>query len=377
VSSDDFMMGRMTRAQVLRRAAALGLGVSSLPVLAACGSDDSAPASTASGSAAAGPPAAADVKGNIVLLNYPGWMGPKTVPGFQSAYPGTKVKQTAAGFESLSGVAQAVAQNPSAYDVMLAVTDQCQQLQAGGFVLEVDDKVVPNMKNVDERIRKLYPWGVAADTGAIGIGYRKDLVKEPIRSWGDFWKLVPKYSKKVVMVGVDRDVIGSALLYLGKDGNSTSGDDLAAAKKAVLDLKPHVRAFKVTDVAKTMLQGSAVLTMGYNYETAAAAAKNPNIEFVVPEEGVIGWVEGFIGISKTDNVPTVEAFLNYLGEPKVLAAHTNTVFAGGVSSAAKAFTDKALLAPAYDLPQNATILKFLGADGVKLWNKTWSQIQAA
>src|SRR5689334_14053669 len=105
----------MTRAEVLRRAAAMGVGVSSLGILGACGNNSTAPGGTSGGSAATGgPPAAADVKGNIVLLNYPGWIGPHTVSGFERKYPGTKVKETASGFESLSGVAQSVAQNPQA-----------------------------------------------------------------------------------------------------------------------------------------------------------------------------------------------------------------------------------------------------------------------
>jgi len=369
----------MTRGQLLRRTAAMGLGVSSLGLLSACGSDSTAPASSAStgGAAAAGPPSAADVTGTIVLLNYPGWIAPTTIPGFQSKYPGTKVKQTAAGFESLSGVAQSVAQNPTAYDVMLASNDICAQLEAGGFVLKVDEKTVPNLASNDERIRQIYPWGIATDSATIGIGYRKDLVKEPVQTWDDFWQLVPRYSGKVVMNGVDRDVIGNTLIYLGKDGNSTNPDDLAAAKDALVKIKPHVRAFKVTNIAQSLLNGTAALTMGYNYETAAAAEKNPNIVFVAPEEGVMGYVEGFIGISKTDNVPTVEAFLNYAGEPKALGAMANTIIANGTSRAAKPFMDKGLRGPEFDLAENATLLKFLGADGVKLWNETWSEIQAA
>lgn len=372
MSSEELLVSPMTRAQMLRRAAAAGLGLTGLGALAGCGNG-----ATTGAVGTAGPPAAADVKGTITLLNYPGWMGPATIPGFERKYPGAHVRQTAAGFESLSGVAENVAANPTAYDVMLAVTDQCEQLTAGGLVLKVDERSVPAMANVDARIRKLYPWGVAADTGAIGIGYRKDVVKEPIRSWGDFWKLVPKYSNRVVIVDVDRDALGSALLYLGKDANSTSAKDLAAAKQALLQLKPHVLAFKVTDVAKSLLDGSAALTMGYNYETAAAAAKNPNIAFVAPQEGTVGWVEGFIGISKTGNPDTVEAFLNWLGQPRVLAAHTNATMAGGVARAAAPYTDRALLAPAYQLPANASILRFLGADGVKLWAQTWAELKAA
>ncbi|MBS1886157.1 MAG: extracellular solute-binding protein [Actinobacteria bacterium] len=364
----------MTRAQVLKRAAAAGIGVSGLALLAGCGSSGGGSATTSGGG---GLPAAKDVTGSITLLNYPGWIAPKAIPNFEKKYPNAHIKQTAAGFESLAGVAEAVASNPIAYNVMLATTDQSEQLEAGGFVLPVDDESVPNLKNIDPRIRKIFPWGVAADTGAIGIGYRKDLVKEPVHTWADFWKLVPKYSEEVVMVDVDVDVLGSALIYLGKNGNSTNRSDLEEARDAVIELKPHVLAFKVTNIAQTLLEGSAALTMGYNYETAVAALENPNVVFVAPPEGVIGWVEGFIGLSKAGNPDTVKAFLNSYAEPKTLAEHTEATTAGGVSQAAAKYTNKKFLSPAFELPANATIEKFLGAEGVKLYSEIWSEVKAA
>ena len=80
---------------------------------------------------------------------------------------------------------------------------------------------------------------------------------------------------------------------------------------------------------------------------------------------------------KTDNPDTVKGFLNYLGEPKVLAAHTDTTLGGPVSQAAAKYTEKQLLTPASDIPDNATQIRFLGADGVKLWSRAWNEIQSA
>ena len=91
----------------------------------------------------------------------------------------------------------------------------------------------------------------------------------------------------------------------------------------------------------------------------------------------MGYVEGFIGLSKAGNPDTVKAFLNSYAEPKTLAEHTETTTAGGVSQAAAKYTNKKFLSPAFELPAHATIEKFLGAEGVKLYSEIWSEVKAA
>jgi spermidine/putrescine-binding protein len=362
-----------TRRSFLQRSALASLAVAGgSALLSACGSDGEEP----SDSKFSSPPAESDVTGTAVYLNYPGWIGSDNIAEFSKKYPEAKIKQTAAGFESLSGVAATVAQNPKAYDMLLASGDIAEQLEAGNFVLPIDAESVPQLEAVNPKIRELFPWGMPIDTGVIGIGYRKDLVSETIETWADFWEVVPKYSGKVVIVGVDRSALGSALIYKGYDGNSSDADELAEATDALLELKPHVQAFKVANIAQSLLDGSAAITMGYHYETAAAASKNADIVFVAPPEGVVGYIEGIVGVSQTDAPEVTLAFLNFMMEPENYANFVNTTSAARTSDAADDLIEEHLLTPAFDFPDNVQVFKFLGSDGTKAFSRAWSEVQA-
>jgi len=364
----------MNRRLMMQRSALAALGLTgAASLLSACGGDGGSKPSAGPSSA----PAPAQVTGTAIYLNYPDWIGKNNIADFQKKYPGAEIKQTASGFESLSGVAQTVAQNPGAYDMLLGSCDIAEQLKAGNFVLPIDDKNVPGLSLVTPRIRELFPYGMPLDTGFTGIGYRKDVVKEKITGWADFWNLAPKYSRRVVMLGVDRAALGAALLYKGFDSQSTDPTQLEQARDAILAIKPHVLAFKVTGLGQSLLNNEADLVMAYNYEIAAAMQSDPNIGFVTPDDGTVGFVEGVIGVSQTDVPDVTRAFMDFMIQPTSYADFVNTTNSARTSTAADNLINKPLLAPILDLPANAQMLKFLGAEGTSAVNHAWSGVQAS
>jgi len=361
------------RRTLLRRGAATALAVAAgSSLLAACGEDSTRPTAHASA-----PPPPSKIRGTAVYLNYPGWIGPDNVSKFHAKYANARVKQTASGFDSLGGVAQTVAQNPKAYDMLLGDTVIAGQLAAGKLLLPVDEQNVPALSTVDPRARELFPEGMPLDSDTVGIGYRKDIVKEEIRGWDDFWRLAPSYSGKVVVSGIDRYALGCALIREGLDANSKDPADLAKAQAAMIELKRHVLAFKVSDLARPLQNGSAVMSMGLSYEVAAAMQKDPNIGWVFPEEGTIATIEGILGVAATDVPDVVRAFMDFEMQPENYADFIKETSAPHISKAVEPLLPNWLNGSIFEIPENATIIKFVGAEATKLYNTVWSQVQSA
>ncbi len=367
MTPDDLGERLLSRRKLLLRGATIGATLPLANVLAACGGGSSG-SSTAGGSTSA---ARGPLSGTAVFLNTPGWIGPHTIRDFEHLHPGVTITERAENYTASSGPAEQVAQNPSAYDFMLLDPAGIGQLDAGGFVTQVDYANIPNYQRIIPRIAKEMPFGIPTDTGQVGIAYRADKVKEPIKSWADFWAAVPKYSGQVVFVDFDRDVIGNTLLYLGYDINSKDPAQLDKVKQALLQLKPHIKAFKVIGVGDTLVSGDAVLTMGYDYETAAAMKRNPNIKWVVPEEGMTGYVEGWIALTNgKDKLGVIEPFMNYQLSPGPYAAFLKvtsapSVMKGTNPNAITQFSDK------------THVYKFLGADGIRLYSEVWNEVKSA
>ena len=374
----------LTRRRLLRRAGGIAALAAMPGILAACGSDDgSSTTSTASGASTTTPKkVAGKVAGTITMMNYPDWIGSTEVKTFEAAFPGAKVKQVSGLTE---GAAQAIAQinqNKDSYDMSLGAMAVAGQLAAAKLLAPVDVANVPSLAKVPEVFRQAYPWGVPVDLGKTGFAYRKDLISERPTSWADLWKLAPKYSGKITFIKYDVDVLGSALKYLNLSVNSADAGELGKAKDALLEIKPHLRAFLPTDFLKPLQQGTAVIAMDYDYDVALGQAKNDNIVWVAPEEGTPAYLDGWMALKGSKNLATVYAFMEHHLDPKVYANYINTIGSAYVYPDAEPYIKKAIKdnpSLKYDPDQLKTVEfeKFISPEGSALRAKTWEQVLAA
>jgi len=369
----------LSRRQLLRRAAQLGVGVPAAGwLLAACGGSSASSSGGTTGGAASAP---AKVEGTAILHNYAGWMGKDNIKHFRAQYPGANIKQVTAGDISSSATAQTLKANPDAYDFALGDQAFVGQALAADIIQDVDFDKVPNIANVDAKFHEAFSHGVPTDYGKVGIGYRKDMVSEPIASWADLWSLAPKYSGKIVFLDFDRDTIGSALRYKGFSGNTQDESELEQAKQALIDIKPHLLAIKGYDVAASLVKGDAAIVMDWDYDVALGQGQDPNIEWVLPEEGAMAYLEGWSVIKGTDNLDLVHAFMNFFLQPKEYADFVNTTGTAYVMDAATPYINASISENSALIVDPATLEKvefenFLG-EATALYSKAWDEFKSA
>jgi spermidine/putrescine transport system substrate-binding protein len=348
-------------------------------LLAACGdSEEPSGAAKASGT----PKPAAELEGEITFVNYPDWIGADEVSGFEAKYPNVKIKQVATPSGGSAAQAAQINQNRDAYDMALAGDVLGKHLELADVIEPVDFSRIPNVEQVPQAFRDAFPWGIPTDLGKVGIGYRKDLVKEPITSWAQLWELAPQYSRKIIFTDYDVDILGAALLSRGYGVNATEPSELDAAKQALLDIKPHLQAFRSSDVTKPMLQGSAAITVAYDYDIGAAQAENDNVVWVSPEEGMPAYLDGWVAIKGTEVLDEVTAFMDYHLQPEVYADFINTTGSAYLLPAAEPHIKKAIKNnPALKYDEDAIgsvdFEQFLPPETVKLRNRIWEEIKAA
>jgi spermidine/putrescine transport system substrate-binding protein len=370
---------RINRRRFLRDASYLAVTPAILGgVATACGGS-----SSSSGSSGSSSVDAASLSGTVHFVNYPDWIGKGEYNAFHANYPAVTIKEVAGMVNG--GDAATVAQihsNPGAYDMVLGSVI-VQELNAGGLWQAPDFSQIPNLNQVPEFFRTNFKWGIPTDYGRVGLSYRKDLISEQPSSWQDLWDLAPKYSGKITMPDFDTDVLGVALLLNGFGINSADPTELNKAKESLIEIKPHLQAFLATDYAKPLAEGSAVMAVCYDYAVSAARAKNKDIEWVIPEEGVPGYIEGWAPIKGTKLLPEVETFMNFHLEPKNYANFVNTLNIGpSILPAAVQYVHPAIandpvlvLKPGdYDKLQNEL---YISPEATKLRNDIWEEVKAA
>jgi spermidine/putrescine transport system substrate-binding protein len=363
----------VSRRALLARAAQLGIG---LPVagslLAACGSSSSG----SSASKAAG----GSLTGTIVLNNYPDWIGPHEISTFEKLHPGARVKQVTNATSSSAEVVLAF--KSGQYDLLLSDTTDTGQAHAAGVLEPLDFSKIPNVANVTQSFRKAYPYGIPTDYGKVGIGYRPDIVGEKITSWHDVWRLAPKFSGQIVFIDLERDCMGSTLKYLGYSSNSTNPDQLNACKNALIQIKPHLKAFLNTNVGQGLINGSTAIAMDWDYDVAVNKQQQPKIEWVAPTEGMHAYLEGFAAAKGTSHLDLVQEFMNFLLEPKEYAQFVNATGTAYLVPKATPYIKKSISKNPILVPKQSVVSKvefdrYLGAAGTTLWANTWQEVKAA
>ena len=300
-----------------------------------------APASSSSTSASPGP-----VTGTIQFSNYPGWIGSHTIADFHKAYPQANVHVDADESSFTSALPKIKAQ-PGIYDMALASTYEVQRAILLGVVDPMNFSAMPNTKLIDPKflstpVNQKAQYFVPTDYGKYGVGVRTDLVTEQITSWKDVFALAPKYSGKMYWYDFPKDIITVGLLALGYPANDTNQQHIIAAGKKLQSIKSDMGNLGTNGIAAALLNGSAAISVTYDYDVYAAAQKNKNIKWIVPSEGVPAYLEGWVALKGGGHLATVEAFMNFALQPRLYADFINENDAAGVMAAADRYLPKAL-----------------------------------
>ena len=370
------MASRLTRGRLLANGARGAAGLAGISALAAaCGS------SSSSGSSATSSGTAAALSGTINLLTYADWIGAHEYANFAKENPGVKVHEVADTTSSTRGKVVLLRQNPGAYDMLLLGLAAVPDIEAApSLVAPTTEAEVPNLKLIPAKFREQYTSGIPTDYGKIGFAYRNDLMSERPTTWAEVWQLAPKYSGKIIFLDVMEDCMGNTLIMLGHDGNSKVESEIDAARDKLLEIKPHLQALTYSDVAKPLVQGTAVLAMDWDFDIANARRKQKNITWVSPEEGMMAYLEGWTALNDSKHLPEVYAFMNFHLEPKNYADFVNTTGTAYLEPAATKLIDKKISTdPILSIdPATVSRLTFEKTKGeaTELWTTAWDEVHA-
>ncbi|HQY13692.1 MAG: spermidine/putrescine ABC transporter substrate-binding protein [Actinobacteria bacterium] len=360
---------------------ALAAVATPLAFLAACGDDEE------EGSGGTQPggstPSTADgsptLTGTVNFLNFTGWSGPTTYADFAAAFPGATVNEIA--WASNDDTISKAKGRAGDIDVVLVDGTTFPRLTALGVLAELGD--LPNMQYVADQY-KGNSWDpenksfAPTDHGRTGIIYRKDLVPAPPTSWAEFFAMAPQYSGKVAMLDYQGSVIDNVLVMLGKPVGSTDEADLAAVLEVLTTVKPHLLAIS-TEVGKAVAAGDAVMAMCDAYDAQLALTTNPDVAFVDPSEGQVGYLEGLAILDGPRN-DLARAFVDFFLAPENYAAFINNVASPYVqpdnAGIDPVLTESPVINPSAAVVAKLSYHVFLGDDQPK-FDAVWDAFKAA
>ena len=329
---------------------------------------------------------AAELGGTLHYYNWADYVNPETYPAFTKE-TGVKIKKDF--FVSNEELQAKLQGGATGFDLAAPTGYMVQILAEAGLLEELDKSQLPTVaKNIDPQFTKLPydpqdKWSVAKDWGTTGFMYRTDMVKEKPTSWQDFVDLAKgPYSGKVTLLDGIPECVGSMLVMLGYSFNSEDEGEIDEAKQQLIELKPHVLAITSTEYKQMLIDGKAVMALGWNGDGAAVAAKKP-AEYVVAEEGGEFWVDAYVIPKGAKNPTAAHAWIDYVYDPEHNALETEFTYYGSPLK-------RELMEPVLDpkvfknddvFPPEDTLEKMepnsVSPEGTKLRDRAWTEFKAA
>ncbi|ONT84233.1 polyamine ABC transporter substrate-binding protein, partial [Burkholderia cenocepacia] len=290
----------------------------------------------------ASPSAHAD---ELNVYNWSDYIAPDTIPNFQKQ-TGIHVKYD--NYDSDDTLQAKLLAGSSGYDIVVPTSNyMAKQIQAGVYQ-KLDKSKIPNLANLDPLLMKMIAdadpgnqYGVPWAYGTDGIGYNVQAVKKALgdKAPVDSWALVfdPANMEKLKGCGVSFldqavDVFAATLQYMGKDPNSKNPGDYQAAFEVLKKVRPYITQFNSSGYINDLANNDVCVALGWSgdigiaHRRSSEAKRSYDIKFANPKEGGLLWFDVMVIPKDAPHPEAAMKWINYVSDPKVNAAITNTVF---------------------------------------------------
>jgi spermidine/putrescine transport system substrate-binding protein len=319
-------------------------------------------------------------------LNFYNWdtyIGETTLDDFKTAN-GIDVKMDLFG-DNDELFAKLKEGNPG-YDVIVPSNDFVERMIAAKMLIRLDHAKIPNMANLQSAFLDVgfdpgrqfsmpYMWGT------MGIGYRKSKTDGVPDSWK--WLLdSDRYKGKCALLSEAVGVLGVTFKYMGHPFNTRDPKIIKAAEALLIKQKPNIKLFAPDNGQDLLLSGEVDLTMEWNGDILQVMGEDPDLSYVVPKEGSVVWEDTLAIPTGAPHPENAHRFINFLLKAQAGAGIAKVIQYATPNAAAKALMPESYTKNPAIFPSDETLAAceaavYQGPEVVRLYDETWTRIQAA
>ena len=348
---------------------------------------------------AAGAGAAAEEK-RLFIYNWSDFIGRNTIADFEKA---TGIKVVYDLYDAEETMEARLMAGGSGYDIVTASTNFFGREIKAGVYAPLDKSRLPNLANLDPHVLEIQApydpggrYAVPYMHAINGFAYNVDMIKArmpdaPLQSLDMIFKpeIIAKFADcGVTFLDSAEDVVELALKYLKLDPNTTNPDDFKAAERLLMKVRPYVRAFDSTEFMNGLANREICIAMSWSSDYANSRARaravgvELNLAFTVPAEGANRNFSSLLIPAGAPHPENAHRFINYMLEPRVIAAVTNEIFYGNDNLATRPFIDPHILAdptlyPTPDIEARLYMSAEMSPATQRIMTRTWTRIKTA
>jgi putrescine transport system substrate-binding protein len=321
-------------------------------------------------------PFAASAQDQVVnVYNWSDYVGDGVLDDFTKE---TGIKVVYDVYDSMEMMETKLLAGGSGYDVIVPTDRNLARLIQAGVVQPLDKSKIPNLqyqwKEIADRLETYDPGLEHAANymwGTTGIGYNVDKIKErmadaPLDSWAMIFD--PAVISRFADCGVQvldsaDDMLPAALNYLGLPPDSKDSADLQKAGDLLKSIRPHIQKFHSSEYINALANGDICLAVGYSGDVlqardrAAEADNGVTVDYSIPKEGALMWLDSFAIPADAPHVDAALAFINFMLKPEIAARNSNYVYYANGNKGSQQYLNEDVIGDKAIYPDEATIAK--------------------
>jgi spermidine/putrescine-binding protein len=313
------------------------------------------------------------------IYNWSDYIDDRTIPLFQAQ---SNIRVNYDVYSSNEDLLAKLRAGPTSYDIVVPTSWFVPTYLKLGLIEPLPQDLIPNLTNLDREFvktdydpgnRYTVPW----QWGTTGVGYNRAKVPGgKVDSWGALFDPAAPMAGHVSLLREVTDLIGSVLIYLGRNPNSIEQRDLDDVVKLVRSLKPKLKGFSSDTYIDELAANETWLAQGWSGDVFQAQDQNQDVSYAIPREGSLRFVDVMCIPKGAPHPANAARFMNYVLHPKVQARISKYVSYGTPVSLAKPLLPPDQTKDPSIYPPASTKLSIVTLTGQKLerWQAAYDRI---
>ena len=322
----------------------------------------------------------AQAGGNLFIYNWTDYTAPKLIEKFEAE---TGIKVTVDTYDSNETLLAKMKAGGGGYDIVVISSDFVPIFIDEHLIQQIDASKLPDYGNIDKRWQSPawdrgnrytipFGWGITA------YAVNTKFVHEPAVSLRLLFEPPPEAKGKVGMLSAPTEVMSLAELYLGMPPCQTDVVHMKQVYELLEKQAPSVKVYASDGIIERLSSQDTWIQQVWNGDAARARLNNPDVHYVFPKEGGVGWMDNLAIPAGAKDPDNARAFVAFMLKPENSALSANfTHYASPIEGAQRYLDDEMKTAPELRVPAgfNIVFTPTCPEPAIKLIDRVWTRLR--
>lgn len=261
---------------------------------------------------------AAHAEGQLNLYVWAESIAPELITAFEQEYD---VKVNIDSFTSNEDMLTKLQAGASGYDLAMASQHFVRILIDEGLIQNFGANQLDAWANVSDQWKNQWwdetgEYAMPMSYGSASFVINRDEYDGPADSLSYFFEPDGELAGRIAMLSYPDEVVGAAQLYLGVPFCTEDADEMKRVLDLLMAQKPAVAVYSSDNIDSRLSSGEVAVHFWWDGETTRAQSEGANLEYVLPKEGVVGFLDSLVIPNNAPNYDNAVRFIEFISTPE-------------------------------------------------------------